>query len=325
MRVFLIGGTPRQSQRNVPIERNTRIDTTTLDRTSEQHVTNPQDPAAMFAAAQQAAMATQGFAPAPQGYQPQGYQPMPQQFIPQNVPPAQPAARGSLEAMFGQPNTGEGPAVKLNSQTPIGTTVMLIVKRDVVDGDVAQQTAPGTGVPVFRKDGTPVFRMVIPVTNVSNGNADEGLYVSGGLWTNLNNAMHGAGYPVGTAPKGGDGIKITVSSKYTNGFGTTSNRYEVEYFISQGNQAALTVENIAAQPNPEPPFTPDTSAVAEAYHQAAVQSATSEFTGETSAQSEQQTVAQVAAQGATAAPAPAPALDPAAAELLRQMGVPTQG
>lgn len=279
---------------------------------------NQTDMAAMFAALQAQAAQQGNLTPPPAPYG--GYQQMPQGFTP---PPAQPVQRtvaGNLAAMFEQPNTGVGPGVKLNAQTPIGTTVLLQVRRDVGDADIAQQTAPGTDAPVFRKDGSPVFRMLVPVSNLTEQGADQGLYVSGGLWTNLNDAMHRAGYPSGTAPKTGDGIKVTITDKNTNAYGTVSNRFDVQYVIAEGNLAAPVTP--ATQPDTNdapvadtPPWTAEQG----------VRSAVAEFVNGApnvpAAQQSVDAISTVAAQGglvATAQP-PAPVLDPAAAALLDAM------
>lgn len=202
--------------------------------------------------------------------QPQGYQQMPANFTPPAQAPKTPAVAGSLSALFGQPNAGNGPAVKLTTQTPVGTTVLLKVARDVVDGDVRQQTSPQTKQPLFRNDDSPMFVLVVPVVNLSNNSADESLWCGGQMWTAMNGAMHKAGYPAGTAPKEGDLIKVTIESRFTNGFGNASNKFKVEYGIAEKNRVAAPsategiVEQAVAEFTGEPPFAPDATPAAAA-------------------------------------------------------------
>lgn len=263
-------------------------------------MTNPNDPQAIYAAwlAQQQPAAPapqpqyappqypgqpayqppvqQGYAPNPYaqpGYPPAvGYQPMPQQYAAPMAPPV--PVKASLNDMFNQPMSGGGPSIKLNAQTPVGYRVRCSVTRDVVDADIRAQTDKNTKQPRYRQDGSAMLVMVIPVKDMSTG-ADATLWAQGTLWTALNDGMHQAGYPTGTAPKGGDVFEVTVTEKFNNSFNTVSNKYSVSYVIAphnahhreqaQSSTAPAVVADSASQqavqaPNAPvgmPPFVPD--------------------------------------------------------------------
>lgn len=257
----------------------------------------PENIAAMFAALQAQNYGQQ--APAAPPAQ-SGYQQMPGNFTPPTpAAPKQTAAAGSLAAMFEQPNAGAGPSINPTSKSPVGTTVVMTVARDVTDADVRQNTSP-EGTLLWRNDGSPQFLMVVPVIDAATGE-EKGLYVSGPLWTKLNDAMHKAGYPANSAPRGGDTIAVKKSGEFQNRNRTTSNRWEVVYQIAEGNKPSDATPAAPVAPEPTSPLPPEVSREI------------ADFT--------QDAPAQAAPVAPSAAPAPdAPAgLSPDMAALLQQM------
>jgi hypothetical protein len=200
---------------------------------------------------------------------PTGYQQMPSNFTQHTAsappaPPKQAAVAGSLAAMFEQPNAGAGPSINPTSKSPVGTTVVMTVARDVSDADVRQNTSP-EGTLLWRNDGSPQFLMVVPVIDAATGE-EKGLYVSGPLWTKLNDAMHTAGYPANSAPRGGDTIAVKKTGEFQNRNRTMSNRWEVLYQIAEGNKAnpytgqqTAVADSLATSPEPSSPLPPEVS------------------------------------------------------------------
>ncbi len=190
---------------------------------------------------------------AQQPYQPQypqqPVQQAPQQYFPgvqaPPVAPQQPLANGTLDDYYSQPTGGGGPSISW-AQKPDGYTVQGVVARDVVDGDVQQQTDPQTKQPKTYRDGRPMFVLRIPLKVQQSQEFPEGeasLYVRGQMREELQRAMSEAGAQ--GAPKGGDVITVTLTGrKPSRGGGNPMNVFAIQYQPAGGAGAP--------SPAPEP-------------------------------------------------------------------------
>lgn len=175
------------------------------------------------------------YAPAPQQfvqqpqYAPQGYPQVPQ------APAPQPAA-GSIDQFYSQPTQSGGPSIAWSSnngtvQKPIGTTYSGIIARDILDGDIQQDSDPKTGQLKTYRDGRPKFFMKIPLRVQPSEEFPEGeatWYVRSQARDELARSMQEAG--VTGAPKGGDAISIQlVERRPSRGGGMPANIVRVVY------------------------------------------------------------------------------------------------
>ena len=157
--------------------------------------------------------------PGPYG-QPQGYgygygQPQGGYGAPA-APPPPPRVQGDLAGFDSQPTGGGGPGVSFteNGQPcALGTTKVMAVKRDVRDSDVIQDTQPQNqgGAPKFRRDGSPLWVLTVPVyvqPDAAHPEGDATLYVRGGIREALVEAYGGD-----LRPKAGDVITLTLTER----------------------------------------------------------------------------------------------------------------
>lgn len=177
-------------------------------------------------------------APAPQGYPQQGYAPQPQQ------PPAQPLATGTLDDYYSQPSSGGGPSISWSINgipKPDGTWYVGVVARDVTNSDIQQQTDPKSGAPKFYRDGRPQFVMKVPLRVQASPEHPDGeatLFVRGQMRDELTRAMQESG--VSGAPKAGDGIQVTLTSrKPSRGGGAPMNVFAITYTPAGGRSDAV--------------------------------------------------------------------------------------
>jgi len=163
--------------------------------------------------------------PQPQGYpqyapqMPQGY-PMPQ--------PAPQLAAGTIDQFFAQPAAGGGAALKFE----VGTRHIGIVSRPITNGDIQQQTQPGSGLPAFYKDGRPKFVMKVPLQIHQTPQHPDGQaqwYCAGQASTELQRAMAEVGAPEGP-PEAGAVIDITCTHTRPSGQGMNpAKNYRIVY------------------------------------------------------------------------------------------------
>jgi hypothetical protein len=197
-----------------------------------------------------------GYPAVPQGYAPQ----MPQGYAPQQPQQPVPApVGGTLDDFFSQPSSGWGPALSFKDK-PIGTTYVGIVAREVTNGDISQQTQPGSNAPMFYKDGRPKLVMKVALSVQPDQAFPEGKgqwYVQGQARDELARAMSEAGAPAGP-PEVGAAIAVTLSGKTDNNFGTKTNQFTVKYQRPEGAAPAAPapVEQPAAAPAPVAPQVP---------------------------------------------------------------------
>lgn len=249
-------------------------------------------PAQYPAAPQQqyAAPPQYGQFPAPQGY-PQ------QQYAAPAAPPVQGAA-GSLDAFYSQTATGGGQSLTFNQ---VGQYVDAVIARDVTNADVQHQTEKNTNKLKFFKDGSPMFVLVLPLLLPNGEPATH--YVKGPSREALNAAMAKAGLSAGTAPKGGDRLRITLAKLTPTSFGSPRKDYSYEYArAEQAGSGMNTAQQFAtsqqpAQPAPQAP-----------QGQAFVQAAAPEVAQVTAQQMAQfaQAMPQFAGQPAGVGPQPMP-------------------
>lgn len=217
-------------------------------------MTNPQsafDQLAAFFAQQQQQQAAPAPAPAPAAQYPvhqPGYPVAPQ--MPQGFAPQQPApapVNASIDDFFNQPSAGWGPAWSFKDK-PVGTTLVGVVARQVTNGDISQQTQPGTGIPLFYKDGRPKLVMKVAMNVQPDATYPEGKaqwYVQGQARDELARAMAEAGAPAGP-PEVGARISVTLSGQVPNNFGTKTNQFTIKYERPQGAAPAPMPSNPAA-------------------------------------------------------------------------------
>lgn len=221
---------------------------------------------AAFMAQQQAAQPQPPQAPHPSQAFPQQFQQgwpqqapqMPQGYA-QPQAPAQPLANASLEDFFSQPSSGWGPAWSFKDK-PVGHTFVGIVARQVTNGDISQQTQPGSNAPMFYKDGRPKLVMKVAMTVQPDGSYPEGKaqwFVQGQARDELSRAMAEVGAPAGP-PEVGAVISVTLSGKTDNSFGTKTNQFTVKYQRPEGAAPAAPVSAVA----PEAPAAPQVPAQA---------------------------------------------------------------
>ena len=195
----------------------------------------------------------QAYAP-PQGYpqQPQQVFPQPQAYpqyapqMPQGYPmPQQPApqlAAGTIDQFFAQPAAGGGAALKFD----VGTRHVFVVSRPITNGDIQQQTQPGSGLPAFYKDGRPKFVMRVPALVHPTPQHPDGQaqwYCAGQASTELQRAMAEVGAPEGP-PEAGAVIDITCTHTRPSGQGMNpAKNYKISY----------TRPNVAPQAAPPAP------------------------------------------------------------------------
>lgn len=220
-------------------------------------MTAPQYDQAAFAAfmAQQQAQAPQPQAPHPAQAWAQQFQQAPQmpQGYAQPQAPAQPLANASLEDFFSQPSAGWGPAWSFKDK-PVGHTFVGIVARQVTNGDISQQTQPGSNAPMFYKDGRPKLVMKVAMTVQPDGLYTEGKaqwFVQGQARDELSRAMAEVGAPTGP-PEVGAVISVALSGKTDNSFGTKTNQFTVKYQRPEGAAPAAPAPAAA----PEAPAAP---------------------------------------------------------------------
>lgn len=198
-----------------------------------------------------------GYPVAPQGFpQPQ----MPQGYAPQA--PAQPLANGTLDDFFSQPSAGWGPAWSFKDK-PIGHGYVGIVARGVTNGDITQQTTPGSNPqPLFYKDGRPKLVMKVAMSVQPDQTYVEGKaqwYVQGQGRDELARAMAEVGAPAGP-PEVGAVISVTLSGKSDNTFGTKTNQFTVRYQRPEGAAATPVPAPVAEVPAPAAPVAPQVPA-----------------------------------------------------------------
>jgi hypothetical protein len=168
------------------------------------------------AAAQYLASTTAQAAPAAQ---PQGF------GTPQPSAQAAPApvlARGTVEDYLNQPQmTSGGKSVtSFYNGKPQGTWLDFLVKRDMLNTDVRQQTDIN-GVPQTYRDGTPKWVLIVPVQVIGASdpsftqffeNGDGTLWLKGLLQEEISRAMAAAGDSSGI-PKGGARIILASAGE----------------------------------------------------------------------------------------------------------------
>lgn len=226
--------------------------------------------------------------PAPQGY-PQ------QQYAAPAAPPQQGAA-GSLDAFYSQTSTGNGQALAFNQ---VGQYVDAVIARDVTNADVQQQTEMGSGKLKFFRDGSPMFVLVLPLLMPNGEPATH--YVKGPSREALTEAMNKAGCPAGSAPKGGDRIRITLAKLAPTRLGSPRKDYSYEYArAEQAGSGMNTAQQFSQQPAQPAPQAPQ--------GQAFVQAAAPEVAQVTAQQMAQfaQAMPQFAGQPAGVGPQPMP-------------------
>src|SRR5690606_35076827 len=179
---------------------------------------------------------------------------MPRGFAPQQPAPA--PVNASIDDCFNQPSVGWGPAWSFKDK-PVGTTLVGVVARQVTNGDISQQTQPGTGIPLFYKDGRPnlvrkVAMNVQPDATYPEGKAQW--YVQGQARDELARAMAEAGAPAGP-PEVGARITVTLSGQVPNNFGTKTNQFTIKYERPQdvGQNGAAPATEAPAQQAPAAP------------------------------------------------------------------------
>lgn len=233
--------------------------------------------------------------PPPPGYPPQGYQaPYPPQGYPAQYPPqipqapaqppAQPLARGSLDAFYNQPVMGGAPNISKFFKDPadptgralkqFGTYIDVVVARNATHADVRQQTDL-KGNPKTFKNGDPQFVLVVPLTVAPSPEFPEGeasWWIKGRVSEELKRAMSEAG--VEGAPQGGARVRITLAGQRPIRNMSPETLYSLQYTPPQGGapvpvtappqpQEAPQAAQ-AAQPAPvvQPQFTQPAAAVA---------------------------------------------------------------
>lgn len=195
----------------------------------------------------------QPYAPQPQvTYPPQqayppvqpGYGAMPPQGYGQPAPQV-PLANGTIDDFFNQPGAGTGPSLSWKDK-PVGTSYAGIVARDVVQGDIQQETDPQTNAPKFFKDGRPKFVMKVPLKVQPSPDFPEGeatFYVRGQGRDELVRAMAEAG-STSNVPRGGDAMQVTLVQRRPSQMGNPANIVQIRYTTGQGGGQA--------QPVPQP-------------------------------------------------------------------------
>jgi hypothetical protein len=206
--------------------------------------------------------------PGPQQFQPpQGYpqqqwgQPGPQQFQP---PPQQ----FSLDDFHNQPSGPNGPSVtKLinGNQWPVGTEWLFVIKRDVGDSDVSQQTEMNSNRLLFNKDGTPKLSIAVHVEAVQivmNGqiynspNHPDGngtWYIQGRARDEWARARQEAGCPAKTAGLRGERVRVKLAGRRPiPGVPQPANDWEMHVTPVNGPapQPAPLAQPQAGQPGP---------------------------------------------------------------------------
>ncbi len=178
------------------------------------------------------------------GYPPQQFA-QPQFQQPQQAP-EQVLVQGSLDDFYNQPTSGGGPSISWSNNglpKPEGTTYAGIVARDVVNGDIQQQTDPKTGAPKFYRDGNPQYVMKVPLQVPPSAEFPDGeavLFVRGQMRDELSRAMAEAGREAGGAPKGGETIVVQlVRRKPSRGGGMPMNVFAISYALPGQQPAAL--------------------------------------------------------------------------------------
>jgi hypothetical protein len=183
----------------------------------------------------------QQYAPAP----PQAYAPPVPQYAPP-APSAPPLANGSLDDYYSQPTGGGGPGISWKDK-PLGTTYAGIVKRDVTNGDVVQDTDFTTKQPKFYRDGRPVFVMKVPLQGQPSQEFPDGefaFWVRGQARDELARAMAEAGCE--GAPKAGAVVQVTLVERKPSRAGNPANIVRITYQPPTGGQ------QVAQAPAPQP-------------------------------------------------------------------------
>lgn len=189
---------------------------------AQQYAPQPQ-----FAPQQPPAYLPQGFAPQGGGYaQQQGYGPQPGPQYP--APQAPQLATGTLDDFYQQPASGGGPALSFPT---IGTTHVGVIAREMVAGDVQQQTDT-RGIPQTFRDGRPKWVMVVPLTLPDGTTARW--YVKGQAREALVAAMNKAGAPKG-APEMGAAVRVVFTNERQTGAGfNPAKEFSVDYARPNG-------------------------------------------------------------------------------------------
>jgi hypothetical protein len=201
----------------------------------------------------------QGYAPqfpqAPVQYAPPPQQPVyappVQQYAPQ-APAQPPLANGSLDDYYSQPTGGGGPGISWKDK-PLGTTYAGVVKRDVTNGDVVQDSDFTTKQPKFYRDGRPVFVMKVPLQGQPSQEFPDGefaFWVRGQARDELARAMAEAG--VEGAPKAGALIQVALVERKPSRQGNPANIVRISY-TPAGGAAPAQPQQAAPIQQPQAP------------------------------------------------------------------------
>lgn len=172
---------------------------------------------------------------------------------PQATPPTTPPARGSLDKAYqqGLKGGGHGTAAKFPA---VGSKLVGVLARDILDTDVMQETDFTTKQPKFYRDGAERWQMTLPLNVPVSTAHPEGkatVWAKTRLFQSVIRAALAAGYKPGEGMREGDVIAIERVADVPSNNGNPAHDFTVS--VTKGNPAP------AATTTPEPEAAPAAS------------------------------------------------------------------